>query len=78
MLDLAHPLKDTVETTIFLLERDLKDPVVYQELKSRIERRIEAIKESLKEKHSPRECVDLGVLLYGYTSLLKVMLRSSS
>jgi DNA-binding transcriptional regulator GbsR (MarR family) len=74
-LDWKTKKKKKTETFVFDLEKELKDPKKHRELKQRIEARIQRIKTILKSGESKEEFDQLGVLLHGYTSLLKVMAR---
>ena len=60
---------------LFDLEQDLKVAKKHQEIKKRVESRIQQIKESLRGGENKEEFDRFGVLLHGYTSLLKVMAR---
>ncbi len=69
--------KKKAEEFVFDLEQDFKDSTRSKEIKSRIEKKIQNIKEILREGESKEEFDYFGVLLHGYTSLLKVMARFS-
>ena len=60
---------------VFDLEKDLKDSKTHQELKKRIDAQIQRVKEILRGGENKEEFDQFGVLLHGYTSLLKVMSR---
>lgn len=63
------------EDFVFELERELKNPKKRQEIKQKVERRIQEIKEILRGGDDKAEFDQFGVLLHGYTSLLKVIAR---
>ena len=59
----------------FELEQELKDPSKHKEIKKRIEDRIQEIKKILRDGENKKEFERFGLILHGYTSLLKVMSR---
>ncbi|MCE2982868.1 MAG: DUF5398 domain-containing protein [Parachlamydia sp.] len=63
------------EEFIFDLEKDLKEQNKNKELKKKVEQRIQKIKEILRSGDSQDEFDRFGLLLHGYTSLLKVLAR---
>ncbi len=67
--------KKSVEEFIFDLEKELKTPKKHQEIKARVEARIQKIKDHLRSGEQQDEFDRFGLLLHGYTSLLKVMSR---
>lgn len=67
--------KKPTEDFVFDLEKELKDPKKYQELKQKIELRIQAVKQVLRAGESQEDFDNFGLLLHGYTSLLKVIAR---
>jgi hypothetical protein len=75
MFGLEDQKKKKTEPFVFDLEKDLKDAKKYRELKMKVEERIQQIKTTLKSGESKEEFDKLGMLLHGYTSLLKVMAR---
>lgn len=75
MFGLEDQKKKKIEPFVFDLEKELKDPKRYREIKQKVEERIQAIKTALKSGESKEEFDKLGMLLHGYTSLLKVMAR---
>lgn len=60
---------------VFDLETDLKNSKKHQEIKKAVEGKIQKIKETLRGGENKEEFDQFGVLLHGYTSLLKVMAR---
>lgn len=62
---------------IFELEKEFKNGKLHKDLKDKIDKRIQAIKEVLRSGENKDEFDSYGVLLHGYTSLLKVMSRFS-
>lgn len=75
MFGLEDQKKKKLEPFVFDLEKELKDAKHYKELKQKVEDRIQRIKAILKSGESKEEFDKLGMLLHGYTSLLKVMAR---
>lgn len=67
--------KKGVEEFIFELENELKDSTKHKEIKTKTEARIQAIKNILRTGDNKGEFDKFGVLLHGYTSLLKVIAR---
>jgi hypothetical protein len=63
------------EEFVFDLEKELKTPKKHQEIKERVEARIQKIKDHLRTGEQQDEFDRFGLLLHGYTSLLKVMSR---
>ena len=70
--------KKPTEEFFFDLEKELKDPKKYTELRQRVEGRIQKIKEALRTGEDQEEFDRFGLLLHGYNSLLKVMSRLTS
>lgn len=62
---------------VFELEKELKDPAQSKALKAHIEERVQKIKELLRSGENKEEFDNFGVLLHGYTALLKVVGRST-
>lgn len=60
---------------VFELEKELKDHKKHKEIKDRVEKRIQEIKLLLREGEKEKEFERLGLILLGYTSLIKVMSR---
>lgn len=76
MFGLEEQKKKKIEPFIFELEKELKDPKKHREIKQKVEERIQVIKKFLKTGGENKTEIDLlGILLHGYTSLLKVMAR---
>lgn len=59
----------------FDLENELKTPKKHQEIKKAVEGKIQKVKEVLRGGENKEEFDQFGILLHGYTSLLKVMAR---
>lgn len=59
----------------FELESDLRNSKKHQEIKKVVEGKIQKVKEILRGGENKEEFDQFGVLLHGYTSLLKVMAR---
>lgn len=75
MFGLEDQKKKKSEPFVFELEKELKDPKKHREIKQRVEGRIQTIKTILKSGENKEDFDQCGVLLHGYTSLLKVMAR---
>lgn len=60
---------------VFELENELKNPVKHREIKNRVERQIQSIKQELRSGTEKPNFDMYGILLHGYTSILKVMSR---
>jgi len=75
MFGLENQKKKKNEDFVFELENELKNSKSHQELKKWIESQIQKIKEVLRGGESKEEFDQFGMLLHGYTSLLKVMAR---
>ncbi len=75
MFGLEDQKKKKVEDFLFELEKELKVLKKHQEIKKKVEERIQKIKDVLRNGENKEEFDKYGVLLHGYTSLLKVMSR---
>lgn len=75
MFGLEDQKKKKAETFVFELENELKDSKKHREIKQRVEDKIQSIKTILKSGEDKEDFDQCGVLLHGYTSLLKVMAR---
>ena len=75
MFGLEDKKKKQPEEFIFELEKELKDAKKHQELKKKIEERIQRVKEILRSGGEQDEFNRFGFLLHGYLSLLKIMSR---
>lgn len=69
--------KKKTEEFVFDLENELKNNKKHQTLKKKVEGRIQKIKDALRSGENKDEFDKFGVLLHGYTALLKVMSRFS-
>jgi len=67
--------KTKLEEFVFDLEKELKIGKKHRELKKKVEERIQSIKELLRTGENKDEFDQYGVLLHGYTSLMKVIAR---
>lgn len=63
---------------IFELEKELKDSGSQKLFKSKIEEQMQKVRGVLRQGEGKSEFDSFGVLLHGYTSLLKVISRFSS
>ena len=70
--------KKKADEFVFELEKELKDPKKYQEIRTKIEMRIQKIKEVMRSGDDKQEFDRFGLLLHGYNSILKIMARSKS
>jgi hypothetical protein len=59
----------------FDLEKDLQDEKKYKVLKDRVEKHVQDIKNKIREGANSEEFEKLGLLLHGYSALLKVLTR---
>lgn len=59
----------------FDLEKDLKDDKKQSDLKLMVENHIQEIKKQIRQGASSEEFEKLGVLLHGYSALLKILTR---
>jgi len=75
MYGLENQKKKKGQEFTFDLEKDLKKMQKYQELKKKIEGRVQAIKEVLRGGGDKEDFDKFGVALHGYVSLLKVISR---
>lgn len=67
--------KKAVQEFVFELEKELGEVKKNKEIRSRVESRVQKIKESLRSGDVQGEFDRLGLLLHGYNSLLKVISR---
>lgn len=74
MFGLEGQKKDKKEFE-FELEKELLDAKKHKELKQHVENRIQEIKKILRDGENKKEFERLGLILHGYTSLLKVFSR---
>lgn len=69
--------KKKVEDFSFELETELKDPKKNKEIVDKVHSRIQLIKEQLQAGIDKSDFDVVGKILYGYSSLLKVISRST-
>lgn len=74
----GHQKKKKTEEFVFELEKELKDPKKFQEIKAKVEQRIQKIKDSLRTGDDQLEYDRFGLLLQGYNSILKIMSRTKA
>ena len=67
--------KKKAEEFVFELENELKSSTKQKEIRERIEKRIQKVKEILRSGENQEHFNNFGFLLHGYTSLLKVISR---
>lgn len=77
MFGLEKQKKKKNEEFTFELEIELKDPKKRKEIRKKVEDRIQTMKQILRSGENKEEFDKFGVLLHGYTSLLKVIGRLS-
>lgn len=75
MFGLENKKKGKPGEFVFELEKELGDPKKHREIKERVESRIQEIKKMLRDGENKKEFERFGLILHGYTSLLKVMSR---
>lgn len=75
MFGLENKKKDSPKEFLFDLETELADPKKSKEVKKKIEDSIIAIKSALRGGCPKEDFDQFGILLHGYTSLLKVLTR---
>ncbi len=63
------------EEFVFELEDELNDTKKHKEIKTRVEKRIQNLKNALRSGGEKEDFDQFGTVLHGYTSLLKVMSR---
>lgn len=71
----GHKKKKKAEEFVFDLEKDLKAPEKRLAIKKEIEGKVQQIKNLLRGGENKGEFDQFGVLLHGYTSLLRVIGR---
>jgi len=75
MFGLEDQRKKKPEDFVFELEKELMDPAKHKEIKAKVESRIQEVKKILRDGENKKEFERFGLILHGYTSLLKVMSR---
>lgn len=75
MFGLENQKKKKGPEFVFDLEKELGANAANKEMKRKIENRIQEIKEVLRSGDSKEEFDQFGILLHGYTALLKVISR---
>jgi hypothetical protein len=75
MFGLEDQKKKKSQEFVYELEKELKSSSKHQQIKKNVEDRIQTVKEVLRSGENKAEFDQFGVLLHGYTSLLKVMSR---
>lgn len=63
---------------VFELEKEMENVEKQKQIKERVEERIQEIKKALRDGANRKEFETLGLILHGYTALLKVMSRVST
>lgn len=71
----GHQKKKKMPEFEFELEKELKSAKKHKELKVHVENRIQEIKNLLRDGENKKEFERFGLILQGYTSLLKVFSR---
>jgi Family of unknown function (DUF5398) len=67
--------KKQAKEFIFELEKELKTTQKNKEIKTKVQDRIQKIKETLRSGENKEEFDQFGIILHGYTSILKVISR---
>lgn len=67
--------KKKTEEFVFELEKELDSKAKHKEIISTVEKRLQMIKDKLRSGESKDAFDQYGVLLHGYTALLKVTSR---
>lgn len=75
MFGLESQKKKKPEEFVFDLEKEFADPQKIRDLKDKLEKRIQQVKEILRDGNEKEEFDHYGVLLHGYAALVKVMAR---
>ena len=75
MFGLEDKKKKATDVFVFDFEKELKDPKKLKEALKKIEERLQQIKSVLREGDDQETFNKYGVLLHGYTSLIKVTTR---
>lgn len=75
MFGLEKQKKAKVEEFVFELEQELKSPAAWDKMRTHVEQSMGSIKAALRAGEDKEEFDKFGLLLYGYASLLKVMVR---
>lgn len=75
MYGLENQKKKKLGEFVFELEKELKKAKKHQELKQKIEQRVQASKDVLRGGDNKEDFDKFGVILHGYVSLLKVISR---
>jgi len=60
---------------VFELEKELMDPKQRKLIKEKVEARIQDLKKILRDGENEKDFEKFGLMLHGYTSLLKVISR---
>lgn len=77
MFGLEDQKKKKAADFVFELETDFKNSRRRAEIKKHVETKVQKIKDVLRGGENKDEFDKFGLLLHGYTSLLKVMARSA-
>jgi len=75
MFGMEDKKKKKSEEFVFELEKELEDPKRHKQIKEKVESRIQRIKTILRDGENKKDFETFGLILHGYTSLLKVMSR---
>lgn len=75
MFGLEDQKKKKAADFVFDLESDFKNSKKRADLKKKVDNRVQKIKEVLRGGENKDEFDQFGLLLHGYTSLLKIMAR---
>lgn len=61
---------------VFDLEKEISDEHKQDEMKKKVEQHIHQIKDQLRKGANAEEFEKLGILLHGYSALLKILTRA--
>lgn len=75
MFGLENKQKKKPEEFVFELEKELQNPAKHKALKEKVEHKIQELKKILRDGENKKEFERFGLILHGYTALLKVMSR---
>ncbi len=75
MFGLKKESKKTNEEFQFDLEKELQDPKKRKDLKTKVEAKIQDIKQILREGENKKDFEKLALILHGYNAMLKVFAR---
>lgn len=75
MFGMEDQKKKKSQDFVFELEKEMEDPTKHKQMKEKVEARIQDIKKILRDGGNKKDFETFGLVLHGYTALLKVMSR---